>query len=166
MGTQKERKKKLFNISAIAPLLFHSSCYSFIIHQMQWWSFSSKHISNSNGDRSSSSGNISYSRLSTQTVVRPNKRCCYLVAKAILTTLVSVLLFYVVLFRTEFNARVYIRNWVYHKEIEKMVPLSNCFDLPPDSHYIRGYSHVYEVMALTTRTLYRRMLFLTSALFY
>jgi len=58
---------------------------------------------------------------------------------------VGVLFFYVVLFRTEFNARVYIRKWVYHKEIEKAGPLSNCFDLPPDSQYIRGYSHVYEI---------------------
>lgn len=110
---------------------------------MQWWPLSSKHSTNSNGERPS---NVSYSRITpSHTVVRPNKRCCWLFTKAILTTLVSILFFYVVLFRTEFNARVYIRDWVYQREIEKVLPLSNCLDLPSDSQYLRGYSHVNEV---------------------
>jgi hypothetical protein len=66
-------------------------------------------------------------------------------SKAILSILVGILSFYVILFRTEFNARVYIRDWVYHKEIENAGPLSECFNLPSDSQYIRGYSHMYEV---------------------
>lgn len=134
----------IFTFPLCSPHLSHLCPLFFIlIHSMQWWPFSSKHSPNSNGERSSG---ISYSRVPGQhTVVRPNKRCCWLLTKAALTTLVGVLFFYVVLFRTEFNARVYIRNWVYHKEIEKAGPLSNCFDLPPDSQYIRGYSHVYEV---------------------
>ncbi|KAI8582774.1 hypothetical protein K450DRAFT_278072 [Umbelopsis ramanniana AG] len=108
---------------------------------MQWWPLSSKH--STNGERSS---NVSYSRITpSHTVVRPNKRCCWLFTKAILTTLVSILFFYVVLFRTEFNARVYIRDWVYQKEVEKVLPLSSCLDLPSDSQYLRGYSHVNEI---------------------
>ncbi|KAM3582175.1 hypothetical protein VKS41_005602 [Umbelopsis sp. WA50703] len=107
---------------------------------MQWRPFSSNHTSN---DRPSG---VSYSRLSnSHTKVRPNKRCYMMFSKAILSILVGILSFYVILFRTEFNARVYIRDWVYHKEIENAGPLSECFNLPSDSQYIRGYSHMYEI---------------------